>query len=107
MALLTLLSAAEASFLSASWFHRARRKRQELLLGNETRLLKIPCVDNRLTKKVDHATRLQTFAARQVAAVCRRAVHTRAFELLVLKLIQSASRRCRRDSEISTVKVIL
>ena len=107
MALLTLLAASEASFLSAAWFQRARMKRQELLLGIETRLLRLPFIDKRLAKRSDHATRLQTFAARHVAAVCRNVVHTRAFELLVLKLIQSASRRYRREVEISRVEVIL
>ena len=73
MVLLTLLAAAEASFLSASWFQRTRQKRQELLLGKETRLLKIPFVDNRLTKQVDQATRLQTFAAdKLLRSVARR-----------------------------------
>jgi hypothetical protein len=108
MPLLTLLAAAEASFLSASWFQHARQKRQELLLGKETRLLTtLPFIDNRLTKQTDQATRLQTFAARQAAAICRQVVHTQAFEILVLKLIQSASRRYRRESEISKVEVIL
>jgi hypothetical protein len=95
MALLTLLAAAEASFLSASWFQRARQKRQELLLGIETRLLKIPFIDNQLAKQVDQATRLQTFAARHVAAACRQVVHTQAFESLLIRLIQSASDRSR------------
>ena len=107
MALLTILAAAEASCLSASWFQRSNTKRQELLLGKETRLLNIPFIDNRLAKQADHATRLQTFAARQVAAVFRQVVHTQAFEILVLKLIQSASRQSRRESGISTVEVIL
>jgi tryptophan 2,3-dioxygenase len=107
MALLTLLATAEASCLFASWFQRARMKRQELLLGKETRLLNLPFIDNHLAKQADHATRLQTFAARQVAVVFRQVVHTRAFEILVLKLIQSASRQSRRESEISTVEVIL
>jgi hypothetical protein len=107
MALLTLLAASEASFLSASCFQRARQQRLELLLGTETRSLKIPFVDNQLSKQGDHATWLQSFAARQASAVCRQVVHTRAFELLVLKLIQSASRRSGRESEISRVEVIL
>jgi len=107
MGLLTVLAAAEASCLSASWFQRARMKRQELLLGKETRLLNLPFVDNHLAKQADHATRLQTFAARQVAAVFRQVVHTRAFEILVLKLIQSASRQSRQESEISKVEVVL
>lgn len=107
MALLTLLATAEASVLSASWFQRARQKRQELLLCNETRSLNLPFVDNYLAEQANHATWLQTFAARQAATVCRRVVHTRAFELLVLKLIQAASRRYRGESEISKVEVIL
>jgi hypothetical protein len=107
MALLAILAAAEASFLSASWFQRARQKRQELLLGKETRLPRIPFADNQLAKQIDQATRLQTFAVRQVAAVCRHAVHTQAFELLILKLIQSTSRRYRREAEIAKVEVLL
>jgi tryptophan 2,3-dioxygenase len=107
MVLLAILAAAEASFLSASWFQRARMKRQELLLGKETRSLNIPFIDKHLAKQADHATRFQTFAARQLAVVFRQVVHTRAFELLVLKLIQSASRQSRRESGISTVEVIL
>ena len=107
MGLLTILAAAEASCLSASWFERARLRRRDLLLGKETRLLTLPFIDDRLAKQADQATRLQTFAARQVAAILRQVVHTRAFELLVLKLIQSASRQSRRESEISKVEVIL
>ena len=107
MALLALLATAEASVLSASWFQRARLKRQELLLGKESRSLNLPFIENYLAEQAEHATWLQTFTARQTAAACRRAVHTGAFELLVLKLIQSASRRYRRESEISKVKVIL
>ena len=97
MALLTLLAAAEASLLSASWFQRARQKRQELLLGIETRLLKIPFIDNQLAKQADQATRLQIFVARHVAAVCRQVVHTQAFESLMIRLIQSASDRSLRS----------
>jgi hypothetical protein len=107
MALLTFLVAAEASFLSASWFQRARIRRQELLLGKGTRSLMIPFIGDRLSKQTDHATRLQTFAAKQVTAICRHVVHTAAFELLVLKLTQSTSRRLRREVEISKVEVIL
>jgi hypothetical protein len=107
MALLAILAAAEASCLSASWLQRARMKRQELLLGKETRLLNLPFIDNRLAKQADHATWLQTFVARQVAAVFRQVVHTRAFELLLLKLIQSASRQSRPESEFSRAEVIL
>ena len=105
MDLLTIFAAAEASFLSASWLQRARIERQELLLGKEARSLMVPFIGN--SKQTDRATRLQAFAAKQVTAICRQVVHTGAFELLVFKLIQSASRRLRREVEISRVEVIL
>ena len=59
------------------------------------------------TDSRDHPTRLLTFAAQKLAAVCRHIGHTQVFGLLVPKLIQSASRRPRRDFQISNVEVIV
>jgi hypothetical protein len=78
-----------------------------MLLGGGTSEINIPFVDQYLAQQTANPTRLQTFAAKRLAAVCRHAVHSQAFELLVLKLIQSASRRSRWDAEISQVEVIL
>ena len=105
--ILELIVATEASVLSASWIRRSRRRRQEILLGGNTPEINLPFLDHYIRQQTTNPTRLQTFAAQKLAAVCRHAVHTQAFELLILKLIQSASRQSRRESEISKVKVIL
>jgi len=105
--ILELIVATEATVLSASWIRRSRKRRQEILMGGSTSEINLPFFDQYLRQQTTNPTRLQTFAAQKLAAVCRHAVHTQAFELLVLKLIQSASRRSRRKSEISKVEVIL
>jgi hypothetical protein len=105
--ILELIVATEASLLSASWIRRSRMRRQQILLGGSTPEINLPFLDQYLRQQTANPTRLQTIAAQKLAAVCRHAVHTQAFELLVLKLIQSASRRSRRESEISRVEVIL
>lgn len=105
--LLELVAAAETSALSLSWIRRSRMRRQQILIGEGAPEIHLPFLDKYLKEQTTNPTRLQAFAARKLAAACRHAVHTHAFELFVLKLIQSASRRSRRDSEISKVEVIL
>ena len=105
--ILELIVAAEASALSASWIRRSRMRRQHILLGGSIPEINLPFLDQYLRQQTTSPTRLQTIVAQKLAGVCRRVVHTQAFELLVLKLIQSASRRYRREAEISKVKVIL
>src|ERR1700676_554182 len=105
--LLELIVATETSVLSASWFRRSRMRRQQILLGESISEINLPFLDKYLRQQTTNPTRLQTFAARKLAAVCRHAVHTQAFELFILKLIQSVSRRSRREAEISKVEVIL
>ena len=105
--ILELMVVTEASALSASWIRRSRMRRKQTLLGGSTPEINLPFLDQYLRQQTPNPTRLQTIAAQKLAAVCRRVVHTQAFELVVLKLIQSASRRYRRGSEISKVKVIL
>jgi hypothetical protein len=105
--ILELIVATEASVLSASWIRRSRMRRQQILMGGSTPETNLPFLDRYLRQQTTNPTRLQTFVAQKLAAVCRHAVHTQSFELLVLMLIQSASRRSRRESEISKVEVIL
>src|ERR1035438_280117 len=105
--LLELIVATEASVLSASWIRRSRMRRQQILLGGSTPETNLPFLDQCLRQQTTNPTKLQTFAAQKLSAICRRAVHTQAFELLVLKLIQSASRRSRLDAETSKVEVVL
>jgi hypothetical protein len=82
-------------------------RRQEILLGGSPGEINLPFLAQYLRQQTANPTKLQIFATQKLAAVCRRVVHTKAFELLILKLIQSASRRYRRESEISKVEVIL
>lgn len=105
--ILELIVATEASVFSASWIRRSRMRRRQILMGGSTPEITLPFLDQYLRQQTTNPTRLQTFVAQKLAAVCRHAVHTQAFELLVLKLIQSASRRSRRESEISRVEVVL
>jgi len=105
--LLEMIVVTEASVLSASWIRRSRMRRRQILMGGSTPEITLPFLDLYLKQQTTNPTRLQTFAAQRLASICRRAVHTKAFELLALKLIQSASRRSRRNSEISKVEVIL
>jgi hypothetical protein len=104
---LTLIAAAEASALSVTWISRSRMRRQQILMGGKAPEANLPFLDRYLKQQTTNPTRLQVFAARKLAAICRHVVHTQAFELLVLKLIQSAARRSRQDAEISRVEVIL
>ena len=46
-----------------------------------------------LKRKTAGASRVQTFVASKLAEICRRAVHTRSFEYLVLHLIRTAIKR--------------
>ena len=105
--ILELIAATEASMFSASWIRQSRLRRQQILMGGSTCEINLPFLDHYLKQQSTNPTRFQIFAAQKLAAVCRHAVHTQAFELLVLKLIQSASRRYQRKSEISKIKVIL
>jgi len=105
--IIELIVAAEASVLSSSWIRRSRMRRQQILLGESTSEIKLPFLDQFLKQQTLNPTKLQTFAAQKLAAICRHVVRTQAFELLVLKMIQSASRRSREDTEISKVEVIL
>jgi hypothetical protein len=105
--ILEIIAATEASVLSASWIRHSRMRRRQILLGGSTSEINLPFLDRYLRQQTANPTRLQTTAAKKLAAVCRHVVQTQAFELLVLKVIQSASRRSRRDSEISRVGVIL
>ena len=105
--LLELIVATEASVVSASWIRRSRIRRQAILMGGSTSEINLPFLDKYLRQQTTNPTRLQTYAAQKLAAICRHAVHTQAFELFILKLIQSASRRSRREAEISKVEVIL
>jgi aspartyl/asparaginyl beta-hydroxylase (cupin superfamily) len=94
--LIALLAGLEALLYSAARTKRGRARRQQLLMGTSTDLDRaVPLVDNYLKQKTAKATRLQRFVASSLAAVCRRAVHTRSFEYLLLHLVRTAINKRR------------
>ena len=94
MALIALIAACEAVLFSASGAKRNQTRRQQVLMGNNLDSVRsLPLVDEYLKRKIAGASRVQTFVASKLAEVCRRAVHTRSFEYLVLHLIRTAIKR--------------
>jgi hypothetical protein len=91
MALIALIAAAEAMLFSASGAKRNQARRQQVLMGNSLDSVNaLPLVDTYLKRKTAGASRVQVFVASKLADVCRRAVHTRSFEYLLLHVIRTA-----------------
>ena len=94
MPLIALIAAAEAMLFSASGAKRNQARRQQVLMGNSLDSVRtLPLVDDYLKRKTAGASRVQVFVASKLAEICRRAVHTRSFEYLVLHLIRTAIKR--------------
>ena len=94
--LLALIAAVEATLYSATRAKWGRARRQRLLTGNSPSLIRaLPLVDDYLKQKTVRATRFQRFIACKLAAFCRRAVHTRSFEYLLLQLVRTAINKRR------------
>ena len=94
MTLIALIAAAEAMLFSASGAKRNQARRQQVLMGNSLDSVRaMPLVDAYLKRKTAGASRVQVFLASKLAEACRRAVHTRSFEYLVLHLIRTAIKR--------------
>jgi hypothetical protein len=94
--LIALIASLEAMLYSAARSKRGRARRQQLLMGTSTDLDRaVPLVDNYFKQKTAKATRFQRFIASKLAAVCRRAVHTRSFEYLLLHLVRTAANKRR------------
>jgi len=94
--LIAIIAAVEATLYSASRSKWGRARRQQLLMGTSTDLHRaVPFVDDYLKQKTVKATRFQRFIASKLAAFCRRAVHTRSFEYLLLHLVRTAINKRR------------
>ena len=97
MALIALIAAAEAMLYSASRSKRGQTRRQQVLMGNNLDSVRaLPLVDDYLKRKIAGASRVQVFVASKLAELCRRAVHTRSFEYVLLHLIRTAVLKRRR-----------
>src|ERR1035441_9617535 len=88
--LIAIIAGIEAMVVYASRSKQGRARRQQLLMGtsNNTLHRAVPLVDDYLKQKTVRASRFQRFIASKLAALCRRAVHTRSFEYLLLHLIR-------------------
>jgi len=94
MALIALIATAEAMLYSASRSKRGHARRQQVLMGNNLDSVRtLPLVDDYLKRKTAGASRLQAFIASKLADICRRAVHTRSFELALLHAIRTVIKR--------------
>jgi hypothetical protein len=88
---IALIAAAEAMLFSASGAERNQARRQQILMGNSMDSVRaLPLVDGYLKRKTASASRVQMFVASRLAGICRRAVHTRPFEYLLLHVIRTA-----------------
>ncbi len=106
--ILTFVTAIEASMIFSSWCRRVRTRRKEILLGGSTHEIKsLPILDRYLKQQTGNPTKMQIVAAQKVSVAIRHAVHTQAFEYLVLRIIQSVVARARCKSQMATVEVIL
>ena len=95
--LIAIIAGLEATLYSATRAKWGRARRQQLLMGSTSTDLHraVPLVDDYLKQKTVKATRFQRFIASKLAAFCRRAVHTRAFEYMLLHLIRTAINKRR------------
>lgn len=108
MTLIALIAAAEAMLYSASRSKWSRAQRQQVLMGNSLDSVHaLPLIDEYLRRKTAGAGRIQTFVASKLAEVCRRVVHTRSFEYLLLHVIRTAILKRRRKLSISHSGVTL
>jgi hypothetical protein len=88
--LIGLIAAAEAMLYSVSCSKRGQAQRQQVLMGNSLNSVRtLPLVDEYLKRKTAGANRVQVFVASKLAEVCRRAVHTRSFEYVLLHVIRT------------------
>jgi hypothetical protein len=96
MPLIAFIAVAEALLYSASRCKRNQTRKQQVLMGNSLDSVRVlPLVDTYLRRKTTDASRFQVFVSSKLAEVCRRAVHTRSFELVLLHAIRKAVLKSR------------
>jgi len=97
--LIAIIAGLEAMLVFAARSKQGRARRQQLLMGTSTDLNRaaVPLVDDYLKQKTARATRFQRFIARKLAALCRRVVHTRSFEYVLLNLVRTTINKRRNQ----------
>jgi hypothetical protein len=108
MALLALITAAETVLFSASCSKRGQRRRQQVLMGNSTKLVNsLPFLDEYFKRKTAGASRLELFVASKLADACRHVVHARSFEYVLVHVIRSVVLKRRKKLVIPFRRVSL
>ena len=108
MSIIAVLAAVKALFLCAQWSKWTEQRRQRTLMGSDSeRARSIPLIDGHLKRATDSASKTQIFAARNLAEICRHVVRTRAFDYLLLQVIQSGVRKHRSKLNITKPEVVL
>jgi hypothetical protein len=92
--LIEIAAALELILVASAWTKRRRAKRWQMFMGKRDSI-RLPIVDDYLRRQTAGASRTEAFAASQLAAVCRKAVQTHAFQSLLLHGIHSARSRNR------------
>ena len=93
--LIAVIAFLEGTTYCALRSKRGQARKQQLFAGGTDLHRAIPFVDSHLKQRTAGATRFQKFIAFKLAAFCRRAVHTRAFEYMLLHLIRTAINKRR------------
>jgi len=89
--LIEIAAALEGLLFTCAWARRRRAQRRHLWTGNRCSI-HLPVVDDYLKQQTAGASRVEVFAASQLAAVCRKAVQTQSFQSVLLHGIRSARR---------------
>lgn len=87
----------ELLLFACAWTKRRRAQRWQVFVG-KTASIRLPILDDYLKRQTAGASRVEIFAASQLAAVCRNAVKTHSFESLLLHGIHSARAKKRLTS---------
>ena len=95
--LIEIVAALELLLFTCSWAKRRRAQRLQVLMGKRDSI-HLPIVDDYVKRQIASASRVEIFAASQIASICRKAVHTRSFESLLLYGIRSSVQRKNRQS---------
>lgn len=94
--LIAIIAGIEAMVVYAARSKQGRARKKQLLMGTSTdHRTAVPLVDEYLKQKTARATRFQRFIASKLAALCRRVVHTRSFEYVLLHLVRTAINKRR------------
>lgn len=95
--LIEIAAVLEMLLFAHAWTKRKRAEQWQVFMGNADSI-RLPILDDYLTRRTAGANRVEVFVASQLAAVCRKAVRIQAFQSLLLHGIRSARGRKHRST---------